>query len=275
MASTLFPSGDSLFHNANLFRFGLKLWNSLICSFPIKQLETASGRFNQQQSRALISETNTCREYGHMHVKDTETASHAGCQTRCCLQQRPHTGLPWNTSTDGQVSSSSSAGRDWRLLVQAHMQHSPSLPAHAHSQIPWAPAQPLCPPSTPCPDPSPSHPPHGSLAHQLDQLSAWCKHATLALIRQASTSTPNLHVALLSLLKRGNYKLQSSNWACPKLYLEFLNGPSATVWRLLIFGIVIVIPCHRGQVCVTVHFHLSLLLLPVVPFMFNWLSLTG
>lgn len=50
-------------------------------------------------------------------------------------------------------------------------------PAHTHLWAPRAPVQPLCPPSTPFPDPGP---PHGSPARRLIQLGAHCKHAALA-----------------------------------------------------------------------------------------------
>lgn len=48
------------------------------------------------------------------------------------------------------------------------------------------------------------------------------------------------------LLFLSSWWLQSLGWPFPNLYLQFLNSPSITDKRLLVFGIVSVIPCLPG-----------------------------
>lgn len=56
------------------------------------------------------------------------------------------------------------------------------------------------------------------------------------------------------LLFLSSWWLQSLGWPFPNLYLQFLNSPSITDKRLLVFGIVSVIPCLPGLcLCVLIH----------------------
>lgn len=65
------------------------------------------------------------------------------------------------------ISFSSSAGRDRRSLVQAHIQHSPGSRAHIHSWLSQVLSCPLCPPGMPAPITGPVTHPMGP------QLAVW------------------------------------------------------------------------------------------------------
>lgn len=97
--------------------------------------------------------------------------SHRWPQTRCCLQQPPHSGLTLDTGTDSHVPSSSWACRGRRSPVRhTHHTHHTCSQAQAHSRILQAPACPLCTPSSPSLDLSSPYPPLGP---RLDIWSSW------------------------------------------------------------------------------------------------------
>ena len=76
------------------------------------------------------------------------------------------------------------------------------------------------------------------------------------IVPQSPSGIPRLHILLvspfLSLMKsRRTWTLSS-----PKLCMEFFNGPSMTDWRLLVLGLVSIIPSSPG-LCLCVGFFVA------------------
>ena len=80
------------------------------------------------------------------------------------------------------------------------------------------------------------------------------------------TGCPWISQILTFLLFPTSFQFQGPGWPFPKLCLQFLDGPSVSNWRLLVLGIVSVIPCLWPDLC------LCGLLFMVSPFTYYWVK---